>query len=311
VETLWRLQNRESPRWEASRLRRFVNSKNDTTYVEIVLNIPVNAPFFKNEAKIMQWTLISAVNDDDVLKTSLLASPSISSAKEVILQRGYASAASAYNAAIRKASSDLLVLVHQDVYLPEGWIETVQHTLDLLSVQDSNWGVIGVWGAVDSRQRVGYLYWTGDYGWERPFEGVKEVVSLDEVVLIFRKSSGLRFDEDLPGYHMYGADICAEARRQGKKSYAISAFCIHNTNIGGILPLEFWKSYLYMRRKWKNHLPIDTPCTRISFWCWPILRWNLMYARSVALGRQRKLQRAENPADIYRELVALGRICPV
>ena len=143
----------------------------------------------------MQWSLISAVNDDDVLKTSLLASPSISSANEVILQRGYASAASAYNAAIRKASSDLLVFVHQDVYLPEGWIETVKQTIDVLSVQDPNWGVLGVWGAVDSRQRVGYLYWTGDYGWERPFGGVKEVVSLDEVVLIFRKSSGLMFDE--------------------------------------------------------------------------------------------------------------------
>ena len=86
----------------------------------------------------------------NVLKTSLLDSPGISSANEVILQRGYASAASAYNAAIRKASSDLLVFVHQDVYLPEGWIETVKKAMDVLSVQDSNWGVMGVWGAVDS-----------------------------------------------------------------------------------------------------------------------------------------------------------------
>ena len=259
----------------------------------------------------MQWAIISAVNDENVLKTSLLASPGIRPANEVILQRGYASAASAYNTAIRKASSDLLVFVHQDVFLPDGWIETVMKTMDVLSVQDPHWGVLGVWGAVNGEQRVGYLYWTGDYGWERPFEGVKEVVSLDEVVLIFRRSSGLMFDEHLPGYHMYGADICLEARRQGKKSYAISAFCIHNTNIGGLLPLEFWKSYLYMRRKWRSNLPVDTPCTRISLWCWPILRWNLMYARNLALGRQRKLQRAENPADIYRELVALGRVRPV
>ena len=93
------------------------------------------------------------------------------------------------------------------------------------------------------------------------------MASLDEVVLIFRKSSGLMFDEYLPGYHLYGADICAEARRQGRKSYAISAFCIHNTNIGGILPLEFWKCYLFMRRKWMNSLPIHTPCTRISLSC--------------------------------------------
>ena len=272
------------------------------------MNPPITAAFERTDQKIMQWSVISAVNDDNILRASLLASPGVSSANEVILQRGYASAASAYNAAIRKASSNLLVFVHQDVYLPEGWIETVKHAMDVLSVQDPNWGVMGVWGAVDSKRRVGYLYWTGDYGWERPFEGVKEVQSLDEVVLIFRKSSGLMFDELLPGYHLYGADICAEARRRGRKSYAISAFCLHNTNIGGALPVDFWKSYLFMRRKWKDYLPIDTPCTRISFSCWPAIRWNIMYARNVALGRQRKLERADNPGELYRELVALGRV---
>ena len=256
----------------------------------------------------MKCSVISAVNDESVLRTSLLDSPGIRSANEVILQRGYASAASAYNVAIRKASSDLLVFMHQDVYLPEGWIDLVTKAADALSVQDPDWGVIGVWGMVDSQRRAGYLYWTGDYGWERPFEGVKEVKSLDEVVLIFRKSSGLMFDEQLPGYHLYGTDICMEARRQGKKSYAISAFCIHNTNIGDVLPLEFWKCYLFMRRKWKDNLPIDTPCTRITFWCWPMIRWNLMYARNVALGTQRKLKRVENPGELYRKLVALGRV---
>ena len=256
----------------------------------------------------MQWSVISAVNNERVLETSLLASESISSASEVIFQRGFSTAAAAYNDGIQRATTDLLVFVHQDVYLPEGWIESVNKSIENLSVKDPNWGVLGVWGAIDSRQRTGFLYWTGGYGFERPFAGAKEVMTLDELVLIFRKSSGLRFDEQLPGYHLYGADICMEARRRGRKCYVIPAFCIHNTNIGGALPLEFWKCYLFMRKKWKDHLPIDTPCTRISFSCWPIVRWNIMYARNVVVGRQRKLQRAESPADLYRELVALGRI---
>ena len=255
--------------------------------------------------------MISAVNNDRVLETSLLASPSIKSANEVILQRGFSTAAAAYNDGITKATTDLLVFVHQDVYLPEGWIESLSKSIEALSDREPDWGVLGVWGAIDSRRRTGFLYWTGGHGYERPLAGAKEVVTLDELVLIFRKSSGLRFDEKLPGYHLYGADICMEARRRGRNSYVIPAFCIHNTTIGGLLPLEFWKCYLFMRRKWKDHLPIDTPCTRISFSCWPIVRWNLMYARNVALGRQRKLQRAESPADIYRELVALGRVRPV
>lgn len=255
----------------------------------------------------MEWSVISAVNDEEVLKSSLLDSPGIQSASEVILQRGFSSAGMAYNEAIRRAKADLLVFLHQDMYLPDGWIESVQVAIETLSKQDPNWGVLGVWGAVDGRARVGYVYWTGGYGWERPFEGAKEVVTLDEVVLIFRKSSGLKFDEQMPGFHMYGADICLEARRQGRKSYAISAFCIHNTNVGGALPRQFWQCYFYMRRKWKNDLPIETPCTSIRFSCWPILRNNLIYLRDCLLGRHEKLQRAASPRELYEELVACGR----
>jgi hypothetical protein len=259
----------------------------------------------------MQWSVISAVNDERVLKTSLLASPGIQSAAEVILQRDHPSAPTAYNDAIKKATTDLLVFVHQDVYLPEGWIDTVKKTVETLSEQDPNWGVLGVWGAVDySNQPIGYLWWTGNWGAKNPFEGAKEIVSLDEAVLIFRKSSGLVFDERLPGYHLYGTDICMDARRLGRKCYAISAFCIHNTNIGGLLPLQFWKCYFFMRRKWKASLPIVTPCTRISFWCWPMIRWNLVFFRDMVLGRQKKLTRVENPGKLYDELLAHGQVRP-
>lgn len=258
----------------------------------------------------MEWSVISAVNDEAVLKSSLLDSPGIQSATEIILQRGFASAGTAYNDAIGRAKTDLLVFLHQDMYLPAGWIESVQGAIETLSKQDPNWGVLGVWGAVDEKVRVGYLYWTGGYGWEQPFEGAKEVVSLDEVVLIFRKSSGLKFDGQLPGFHLYGADICLEARRQGRKGYAISAFCIHNTNIGGALPKQFWQCYFYMRRKWKKQLPIETPCTSIRASCWPVLRTKLIYLRDSLLGRQEKHHRAASPRELYKELLACGRAQP-
>ena len=142
------------------------------------------------------------------MKSCLLTSPDIQSATEVILQPGYSSAAAAYNSGIQKASTDLLVFVHQDVYLPEGWINVVQEALELLSVQDPHWGVVGVYGITASGRGAGYLYCTG-LGCVvlKAFAGAIEVRSLDEVVLIFRKSSGLRFDDRLPGFHLYGTDI--------------------------------------------------------------------------------------------------------
>ena len=81
----------------------------------------------------MNWAFISAVNNEEVVKSSLLNSPGIQTATEVLLQRRFVSAAAAYNSAIHKAKSDLLVFVHQDVYLPEGWLMTAQGAVDVVS----------------------------------------------------------------------------------------------------------------------------------------------------------------------------------
>jgi hypothetical protein len=262
----------------------------------------------------MEWTLISSVNNDEVLNSCLLSSPDARSAADIRLQRGYSGAAAAFNAGIDQAQTDLLVFVHQDVYLPEGWIGKVQRAIEVISKTDPDWGVLGVWGGGRSgAMPAGFVY---DGGWRKvlgnEFDGGVEIDSLDEVVLILRKSAGLRFDPAIPGFHMYGADICQEARRQGRKCYAIAAFCIHNTNQYRMLPWQFWKGYLIMRGKWRAHLPIQTSCTRITFWCWPMLRWNLVRAINLATGRDKPpVKRVLDPGRVYRELIDSGIIAPL
>jgi Glycosyltransferase like family len=253
----------------------------------------------------MNWTLISATNNERILKNCLLNSPDVKFASEVLLQTGYANAANAYNAAIDKANTDVLVFAHQDVYLPEGWIAAVQKALGILSKNDPEWAVLGVWGIQHSGSGAGHLYCAGlmkRLG--EPFDGVKEVASLDEVILIVRKSSGLRFDERLSGFHLYGTDICLGAKQIGKKCYAISAFCVHNTNGYNFLPFGFWRNYFFMRRKWKALLPIITSCTKITFWCWPMVWWNIDRALNLTLRRHNVGVRVEDPSNLYRNLVA-------
>jgi hypothetical protein len=260
----------------------------------------------------MNWGLISAVNSEEVVKNCLLNSPGIQTGTEVLLQRGFVSAAAAYNAAIDKAESDLLVFVHQDVYLPEGWLTMVQNAVDVVSKTDPDWGVLGCWGIRPSGESAGFVYdgaWRNVLG--QRFDGGLEVETLDEVVLIFRKSSGLRFDPQLAGFHMYGADICLEARHRGTKCYAIAAFCVHNTNQYGMLPWQFWKGYLQLRRKWKAQLPIRTSCTEITYWCWPVVRWNLVRAINLATGRDKPpTQRDQDPSRLYLQLIQSGAIAP-
>jgi hypothetical protein len=260
----------------------------------------------------MNWSVIAAVNNEEVTKSCLLRSPDLRFASEMLLQRNYRSASVAYNEAIEQAKSDFLVFVHQDVYVPAGWIGAVQNAVTVLSQKDPDWGVLGVWGITSSGQGAGFLY---DGGWRsirgRAFQGGIEVECLDEVVLILRKSTGLKFDPLLTGFHMYGADICLEARHQRRKCYAIGALCIHNTNQYHLLPWQFWRCYLTLRRKWKAELPIKTTCTEITRWCWPMVRWNVVRAINLATGRDKPPnKRVQDPSRLYLQLIHSGTIAP-
>jgi hypothetical protein len=251
----------------------------------------------------MLWSVVAAVNDEQILNSCLLRSPDIELAADIILQKGYASAAEAYNAGIRKSKGEIVLLVHQDVYLPAAWIDHVRRAIGSISARDPNWGVVGVYGVKDDGGHAGYVYDYRTLG--EQFEGGIEVAVLDELLLILRHSSGLLFDESLPGFHMYGADICLEARRRGMKSYAVSAFCIHNSPESK-MPLEFWKAYLFMRRKWKSQLPIKTTCTEITRFCWPMVQWNIYNAVLLAFGGKKtcvRRERVPDPSLLYQSLL--------
>jgi hypothetical protein len=257
-----------------------------------------------------KWSFISAVNNDQIAKKCLLSSPDVQAASEVLLQRGYSSLAVAYNRAIEAARNDVLVFAHQDMYLPDGWATSVHDAIRVLSTTDPDWGVLGAWGVAASGERAGFTY---DGGWRtvlgQPFSGGREVGSLDESLLIFRKSSGIRFDPRIPGFHMYGTDICQESIRQGRKCYAIAAFCIHNTSQYRLLPWAFWQAYFAMRRKWAGQLPIPTTCTTITRMCWPMVRWNVVRAFNLATGRDKQpLKRVEDPITLYQEVLQSGAL---
>jgi hypothetical protein len=260
----------------------------------------------------LDWSLVVAVNNQTLLEGCLLHSPDAVSATEVMLQKGYGNAAEAYNRAIDRARTDIVVFVHQDVYLPGSWLAALKKSLAVLSQHDPRWAVLGVWGVTRDGHEVGHVYCAGvqrTLGGE--FTGIKEVQSLDELLLVVRKSSGVRFDVRLNGFHLYGTDICLEAKARGMKSYAISAFCLHNTNGYRMLPLDFWKAYFFLRRKWASELPITTPCTKITRWCWPVIRWNLNRAANLLLGRHQSGKRVSDPVRLYRELVAAEKVQPV
>ncbi len=257
----------------------------------------------------MNWSLISATNNSDLLEMNLLASPEAAKFREFMPKAGARTAGQAYNEAWRAAKGDILVFAHQDVFLPPGWTAQLQAALDHLAEHDAHWGVLGIWGRTTEGYPRGHTYCTGLCRMlGAPFAGPVQVRTLDEIVLVMRRDCELRFDEQLPGFHLYGTDICLQAENRALNCYVIPAFCVHNTRGLKYLPLSFWQSYIHLRAKWRSHLPVQTPCTTITCWGWPLVRHGLESLYQHAIRRRAVGCRVPDPAALYRDLAERGGV---
>lgn len=257
----------------------------------------------------MRWSLITAVNSRTLLASCLLGSPDVRSADNVIIQEGYKSAAAAYNAGIDSTASEILVFCHQDIFLPPGWVEAVFKSVSWLEKNDPQWGVLGVFGINKNGGPTGHIYCTGlGRVLGRAVKNPEVVQSLDEIVLIVRRDSGLRFDASLVGFHLYGTDICLAASERSMNCYVIPAFCVHNTQGMKYLPQSFSDGYRYLQAKWRKRLPIKTPCTLITWSGFPLLEHRIRSFYSHSLLRRPLRNRVESPAVLYASLLAGGTL---
>jgi Glycosyltransferase like family len=246
--------------------------------------------------------VVNKSGDPAVFKNNFAASPVLNLIPpgRVIVQEGLRSAALGYNDAIDKAKTDLIAFSHQDVYYPKQWLSDLAKAIAKLDVSDPNWGVLGCWGNNTQGLEAGYLYSVGLGILGEPFEKPIEIETLDEYVLILRKSSGLRFDNNLPGFHFYGTDICMTAHETGKKCYAISAFAVHNTSYGP-LSKDFFACYWPVRKKWQKNLPIQTSCIRITQWNEDFIKRRLKERIFRVLGRDMTLKpRIPDPSAVLK-----------
>jgi hypothetical protein len=202
-----------------------------------------------------------------------------------------------------------MVFAHQDVYLPKDWTDKLDRALELLGSQDPDWAVLGVFGAMrgGSRDLRGHCYSTGlqkmlGAGFETPLEAS----SLDELVLVVRRSTELRFDDKMPDYHLYGTDICLQAQSLGLKAYIISAFCIHNSRGLKYFPMAFWRSYLYTRSKWWDRLPVTTSCTIVEKTCARMFRQIARDVKAWLLSSREPGVRRADIDQLYRTVIQEG-----
>ena len=243
----------------------------------------------KNAEAELRLTFAVPVSDRAIFEGNFLLSPCVQPPHkhQVLVQENFDCAAKAYNDAIDKAVNDLIVFCHQDVILPSAWIGQLKQSIDYLEAKDPNWGVLGSCGMTAANRKwkiYGQIYAPGLGIVGEPIENPLPIQTLDGLLLILRKSSGLRFDERLPHFHFYGPDICLIAAEKRMGSYAIPAIAIHNSRHYLTFPPEYYDGYEYMRRRWKDALPIQTSVVRFTRSNWPMYKRRLVEAWIHAFG---------------------------
>lgn len=172
----------------------------------------------------------------------------------------FKSAAKALNNGGKQAKGKYLIFVHQDVSFSPNWLSNVLEQISLVDKTNQQWGVLGLMGVTAGGEFAGHIIDLHGHLYRPPLP--REVLSLDEVCLVIRKDSNLRFDESLGGFHLYGADLCLQAKVKGLANYAIDA-CVRHLGQGK-MGQDFWATSERLYAKWKvNDCPtfvIETTC---------------------------------------------------
>ena len=176
------------------------------------------------------------------------------------------------NQGMAQAENEWVICLHQDVWLPAGWDLALAQQIQAAELRFGLIGVAGVYGVGDvicaddragtlSAKRIGWVVDRGRVLNDGPGLPAR-VATLDELLLVVRRDGPLRFDPAL-GFHLYGADLCLQARERGLAAVALGALCHHNSRHIG-LGEGFHESAAVFARKWKHRLPIATPCVIID-----------------------------------------------
>jgi hypothetical protein len=243
-------------------------------------------------------------NQQATLARDLQRSPEIADGRvQISIIWGASAASAAYHNAICNTKADILVFTHQDVYFPEGWFSRLRAICQRLNSIDPCWAVAGLCGRTREGEFVGHL-WDSGIGavCGGPFDPPRNAASLDEVVLIVRRASGVSFDPALLSFHLYGTDIVLEARKAGMSSYVVDLPVIHNSKADVRLDHTYVAAYRFMVRKWKALLPWPTVIVELTQNPLPLLLRRMRMKYKATLRASTMHPMSEHPEMKAKEL---------
>ena len=202
----------------------------------------------------------------------------------------YDSLAHAMNAGIEMSENEIIVIVHEDTFLPEGWQSELEFGIESIEKTDPDWGIIGVAGLDTKGIPAGH--YSDPNNFCNTFKKGERFVgasSVDEHLMIFRRKLNPKADENIVGIHGIGTDMVLTAIENGNKCYIINAPSIHKYKDGNgkiiqrIMDSPKIKDRLnyaykadkiccdeYVSRKWDKITPFDSIVTHYEKWIDPV-----------------------------------------
>ncbi|WP_406030992.1 glycosyltransferase family protein [Nocardioides sp. NBC_00163] len=198
---------------------------------------------------------------ESCLATSVKAGPGASPQTEVIpvdnVSNAFASAGAALNHGARMARNEVVVFVHQDVYLHSlPALEAAAATL----LADQAIGVLGAVG-VDHRGEVIGAVRDRVVPLGRSTSVPVDVDSLDEVLFMVTRSQVLREplseSPDL-AWHAYAVEYCLRMRASGRRAAAVDVPLTHNSMTTNLARLDV--AHRSVGRTYASLMPVRTTC---------------------------------------------------
>jgi hypothetical protein len=167
------------------------------------------------------------------------------------------------NQLLNQATSEFVLLVHQDVRLFDDDKTALDQRLEDLDQRDSLWAVAGNAGGIAPGSLA--IRITDPHGADQHIGRLPQrVETLDENFLIVRRDARIGFSANLSGFHFYGADICLMAAMAGYTAYVIDFHLAHLS--AGNKSNDFYELQSAFKAKWNAALRsrwLQTTCALV------------------------------------------------
>jgi len=187
------------------------------------------------------------------------------------VNKGDKSLAQVYNEVLSKATTDIIVFCHDDIYFDtNGWY----HKL-MKHFEKSEYGIIGMAGTTsmpasgkwweDRKKMIGIVNhehegkkWESKYS-ESLNNLIEPTIIVDGLfIAVDRKKLKKNFNEDFKGFHFYDIPFCFENHLEGVKIGVITNIRLTHKSIGQTN--EQWEiNRQLFEKKYKDNLPVKLP----------------------------------------------------